>query len=362
MTNLVSEHGSRSQGVCEIVSCRVLLMGKSKLAKTSYNLNFDKFDGNNFLADVNKTSERYDGLVSLQRQLLSNVLGNKVENLYNADDGVIKIQEAIQCRIVLLVLDGVDNSDQLNAVLRIQEVKPIWGPPGTGKTKTVTSLLYVLSKIRCRTLTYAPTNVAMLGVTKKQIQNAQSLLQYDKYGLGDIVLFCNRERMKINDHEDLFDVFLKNHVNVLASCLSLNNGWRIGILSMICLLDDPEEEYRNEPGRLAHGASLIASPGSDQGDRRDQVEGVELAAYKLKDVENKRYNKWEDTKGESADPRIWGEFVEAFLDQFFPLELRKAKAEEFINLKQGKMSIQEYTLKFNQLTYYSLEMTVNMRA
>ncbi|KAF3616465.1 hypothetical protein FXO37_35064, partial [Capsicum annuum] len=110
--------------------------------------------------------------------------------------------------------------------------------------KTVTSLLYVLSKIRCRTLTYAPTNVAVLGVTKKLIQNAQSLLQYDKYGLGDIVLFCNRERMKIDDHEDLFDVFLKNHVNVLASCLSPNNGWRIGILSMICLLEDPEEEYR----------------------------------------------------------------------------------------------------------------------
>ncbi|XP_047260868.1 uncharacterized protein LOC124894174, partial [Capsicum annuum] len=41
----------------------------------------------------------------------------------------------------------------------------------------------------------------------------------------------------------------------------------------------------------------------------DQIEGVELAAYQLKDVANQ-----------------W----------FYPLELRKAKAEEFINLKQGK--------------------------
>ncbi|PHT39711.1 hypothetical protein CQW23_18565 [Capsicum baccatum] len=198
-----------------------------------------------------------DGLTSVD---IMAIYGKKVENIYNVDDGVIKIQEAIQCRIILLVLDDVDDSDQLNADLGMREgfiqltlttiecahrytVKPIWGPRGIGKTKTVASLLYVLLKIRCRTLTCAPTNVAVLGVTKKMMQNAQSRLQYDKYGLGDTVLFCNRERVKVDDHEDLFDVFLKNRVDVLASFLSLNNGWRIGILSMICLLEDPKEEY-----------------------------------------------------------------------------------------------------------------------
>ncbi|KAJ8531447.1 hypothetical protein K7X08_026881 [Anisodus acutangulus] len=123
-------------------------------------------------------------------------------------------------------------------------VKLIWGPPGTGKTKTVGSLLYVLLKMRCRTLTCAPTNVAVLGVTKRLMQNVQSCLQYDTYGLGDIVLFGNGERMKIDDHEDLFDVFLNNRVDALASCLSPNSGWRIGIQSMICLLEHPEEQYR----------------------------------------------------------------------------------------------------------------------
>ncbi|KAM3357274.1 hypothetical protein P3S68_023988 [Capsicum galapagoense] len=123
-------------------------------------------------------------------------------------------------------------------------VKLIWGPPGTGKTKIVVSLLYVLLNTRCITLTCAPTNIAVLGITKRLMQNAQSHLQYDKYGLGDIVLFGNWEKMKIDDHEDLFDVFLMNRVDVLASCLSPNNGWRIGMLSMICLLKDPEEEYR----------------------------------------------------------------------------------------------------------------------
>ncbi|KAL3372688.1 hypothetical protein AABB24_004969 [Solanum stoloniferum] len=123
-------------------------------------------------------------------------------------------------------------------------VKLIWGPPGTGKTKTVASLLYVLLKMRCRTLTCAPTNVAVLGVTKRLMQNVQSCLHYDTYGLGDIVLFGNGERMKIDDHEDLFDVFLSNRVAALASCSSPISGWRIGIQTMTCLLENPEEEYR----------------------------------------------------------------------------------------------------------------------
>ncbi|KAM3382839.1 hypothetical protein P3S68_008414 [Capsicum galapagoense] len=44
-------------------------IGKSTLVKTAYNLNFDKFDGSSFLADVNKTSKKHIGLVSLQNKI-----------------------------------------------------------------------------------------------------------------------------------------------------------------------------------------------------------------------------------------------------------------------------------------------------
>ncbi|XP_019231453.1 PREDICTED: uncharacterized ATP-dependent helicase C29A10.10c-like [Nicotiana attenuata] len=123
-------------------------------------------------------------------------------------------------------------------------VKLIWGPPGTGKTKTVASLIYVLLKMKCRTLTCTPTNIAVLGVTKRLMQHVLDGLVYDTYGLGDIILFGNGKRMKIDDHEeDLFDIFLKNRVDALVSCLSPNTGWRIGVQSMISLLEDPEEQY-----------------------------------------------------------------------------------------------------------------------
>ena len=94
----------------------------------------------------------------------------------------------------------------------------------------------------------------------------------------------------------------------------------------------------------------------------DEVEGVELATYQLKDVANQWYADWEKEKGESAEHIVWGEFVEAFLDRFFPMELREAKVEEFMNLKQGSMSVQEYTLKFNKLACYAPELTSNIRA
>lgn len=37
-------------------------------------------------------------------------------------------------------------------------------------------------------------------------------------------------------------------------------------------------------------------------------------------------------------------FKFAFIDRFFPLELREAKMWEFIDLRQGSMSVKEYAL------------------
>lgn len=56
-----------------------------------------------------------------------------------------------------------------------------------------------------------------------------------------------------------------------------------------------------------------------------------------------------------------GDFSNAFLDHFFPQELRKVKAEEFFNLKQGRMSIKEYALKFHQLSSYAPKLVSDMR-
>ncbi|XP_062110913.1 uncharacterized protein LOC133822556 isoform X2 [Humulus lupulus] len=123
-------------------------------------------------------------------------------------------------------------------------VKLIWGPPGTGKTKTVGFLLHCLLNMKCRTLTCAPTNVAVLEVTERLIQRVVESAKYDTYGLGDIVLFGNGERMKIEERNELHDVFLDNRVAILDHCFASESGWRNSLLSMISLLEDPQGKYQ----------------------------------------------------------------------------------------------------------------------
>ncbi|KAH0761174.1 hypothetical protein KY290_017247 [Solanum tuberosum] len=54
---------------------------------------------------------------------------------------------------------------------------------------------------------------------------------------------------------------------------------------------------------------------------------VEFASYQLEDVPHIWYTQWKENR-----------------------ELREAKAQEFMNLRQGNMTVQEYGIKFNQLS------------
>ncbi|KAL0379077.1 UNVERIFIED_CONTAM: Helicase SEN1 [Sesamum radiatum] len=122
-------------------------------------------------------------------------------------------------------------------------VKLIWGPPGTGKTRTIASLISALLRLKCRTLTCAPTNVAVVGVIKRFVSCLAGTSEHDTYGLGNVVLLGNGKRMKIDEHEDLYDVFLDHRISVLAHCFAPLSGWRGTLDMMTCLLEDPEGQY-----------------------------------------------------------------------------------------------------------------------
>ena len=48
----------------------------------------------------------------------------------------------------------------------------------------------------------------------------------------------------------------------------------------------------------------------------------------------------------------WGEFRELFMDKFFTTSARHAKAQEFLELKQGNMIVLEYIAKFIELARF----------
>ncbi|KAM3702045.1 hypothetical protein ACJW31_05G220700 [Castanea mollissima] len=168
-------------------------------------------------------------------------------------------------------------------------VKLIWGPPGTGKTKTVGYLLLYLLRMKCRTLTCAPTNTAVLEVTQRLLKNVTDSPEHDTYGLGDILLFGNGERMKIGDRHDLLDVFLDNRVTILYECLLSSTGWKDTLLSMISLLNEPKQQYHLYlNNRRVEDHEEIINEGKSKNKEMDRNQGKEVDDQSSKDKKSKK--------------------------------------------------------------------------
>ena len=68
---------------------------------------------------------------------------------------------------------------------------------------------------------------------------------------------------------------------------------------------------------------------------------VELESCQLEDVSHILYTQWRNNRGKNAAPIICHCYSETLLDRLFPIELREEKAQEFMNLRQGNMIVQE---------------------
>ena len=58
------------------------------------------------------------------------------------------------------------------------------------------------------------------------------------------------------------------------------------------------------------------------------------------------FEEWWDEIPLREGPVDWRMFKKTFLNSFFPIGLRVRKLEEFMNLRQGGMSVKEYSLMF----------------
>ncbi|KAL1807596.1 hypothetical protein ACET3Z_024586 [Daucus carota] len=116
----------------------------------------------------------------------------------------------------------------------------IWGPPGTGKTRTLAVMLWSLLQLKCRTLICCPTNVAISEIASRVMK----LVNEDDtslYSLGDILLYGNIDQTAYVIEEMCLDYRVKK----LSECLGDGTGWRHCIITMIELLEDCVLKYKN---------------------------------------------------------------------------------------------------------------------
>ncbi|KAK9205263.1 hypothetical protein WN943_015530 [Citrus x changshan-huyou] len=88
-------------------------LGKTTIARVIYDLISHEFEGSSFLANVREKSEREGGVISFQRQLVSQLLKLTDNRIWNEDDGINILGSRLQHKKVLLVIDDVVDSKQL---------------------------------------------------------------------------------------------------------------------------------------------------------------------------------------------------------------------------------------------------------
>ena len=78
---------------------------------------------------------------------------------------------------------------------------------------------------------------------------------------------------------------------------------------------------------------------------------IRLAAFQLEGEAQVWWN-WVKTSRD-LEVMTWAEFQELFMGKYFPATTRHTKAQEFIELKQGAMTVIEYVARFTELARFA---------
>nr|POE80710.1 tpr and ankyrin repeat-containing protein 1 [Quercus suber] len=126
-------------------------------------------------------------------------------------------------------------------------VELIWCPPGTGKTMTLSILLFILQRMSCRTLVCAPTNVAITEAAchllklVKASSEAGSVSDALLCSLGNILFLGSEDLLEVAS--DIEEIHLNYRVERLLEVLGPLTGLRHCSCSMIDFLEGCVSQY-----------------------------------------------------------------------------------------------------------------------
>ena len=150
--------------------------------------------------------------------------------------------------------------------------------------------------------------------------------------------------MKIDDYDDLYDVFLGHRVDMLQECLHKKSGWEGSLQTMIALRKEPEKEY---------GLYLESIKGKDI-QKFDNNDNVEKYDPKL---ENEYYDGDRILKDKNSKKR-WRRFVFEALKEnsnknkptnhMLPLQKEEKSTQEDNDGKQAEEKVPNTPLTFGE--------------
>ncbi|KAA0025956.1 gag-protease polyprotein [Cucumis melo var. makuwa] len=83
---------------------------------------------------------------------------------------------------------------------------------------------------------------------------------------------------------------------------------------------------------------------------------VQCAVFMLTDRGTAWWETTERMLGCDVSQITWQQFKESFYAKFFSASLRDAKRQEFLNLEQGDMTVEQYDAEFDMLSRFAPEM------
>ena len=92
-------------------------VGKTTISRAVYNKIADLFEGSCFLENVREMSNINGGIIQLQETLLSKILRDRYLKVNGVSEGTSLIKERLHCKKVLLILDDVDTSKEIENLL-----------------------------------------------------------------------------------------------------------------------------------------------------------------------------------------------------------------------------------------------------
>ena len=92
-------------------------VGKTTISKAVYNRISDRFKGSCFLENIRENSKTDAGIIQLQETLLSKILRSRIVKVNSVLEGITMIKERLCNKKVLLILDDVDQSKEIENLL-----------------------------------------------------------------------------------------------------------------------------------------------------------------------------------------------------------------------------------------------------